>query len=121
MATNKRTLKKEIRRICGALAGECVMAKIIIPGVNQEDFNHIIYKLADLQESAIRLISVDFPQSPSSFDSAKAYKEARTHYFKDSFRKLKHNFNVRVEELVKEMNKALPDEQKLANKAAAGK
>ncbi|MDE5752870.1 MAG: hypothetical protein K2H88_09560 [Duncaniella sp.] len=118
MASNKRLLKKEIRTICGALAGECVIAKLTIPGVNPESFNQIIYKLADLQESAIRLVSVEFPQSPSSFDNKKAYADARHAYFKEAFAKLEDNFNKRVEELVKEMNAALPDEQKIANKEA---
>lgn len=121
MAANKRLLKKEIRRICGALAGECVIAKLTVPGINPEDFNHIIYKLADLQESAVRLVSVEFPQSPSSFESMKAYRDARHAYFKESFTKLKLEFNKRVEVLVKEMNSALPEEQKKANKASATK
>ncbi len=121
MAANKRLLKKEIRSICGALAGECVVANITIPGVNPEDFNKIIYELADLQESALRLVSVDFPQSPSSFDSKKAYIDARRGYYKESFRKLKIEFNKRVEEIVKEMNAALPDAQKQANKKAVTK
>lgn len=121
MAANKRLLKKEIRSICGALAGECVVAKITIPGVNPEEFNKIIYELADLQESALRLVSVDFPQGPSSFDSKKAYVEARRAYFKEAFTKLKIEFNKRVEEIVKEMNAALPEEQKKANKDSVAK
>ena len=36
MASNKRLLKKEIRIICGALAGECVVAKLSIPGIDRE-------------------------------------------------------------------------------------
>ncbi len=118
MAANKRLLKKEIRTICGSLAGECVIAKLTIPGVNHEDFNKIIYELADLQDSAISLISVSFPQSASAFDGIKAYKDARRKYFKESFNRLKSIFNNRVDEIVKEMNAALPEEQKAANKAA---
>lgn len=117
MATNKRVLKKEIRRICGSLAGECVVAKLTIPGVNPEAFNKIIYHLADLQQSAIRLISVDFPQSPKDFANNGEYLKARRDYYKKSFGTLKANFNKRVAELVKEMNAALPAEAKEANKA----
>ncbi|MDE6394466.1 MAG: hypothetical protein K2K77_03900 [Duncaniella sp.] len=67
MAANKRLLKKEIHRICGALAGECVIAKIAIPGIDREKLNEIIYQLADLQVSALRLVSVDFPGTPGSY------------------------------------------------------
>ncbi|MCI9284734.1 MAG: hypothetical protein HFJ91_02790 [Muribaculaceae bacterium] len=121
MASNKRLLKKEIRTICGALAGECVLAKLSIPGVNPESYNKIIYELADIQESALSLVNVDFPQSPAAFDSRKAYMDARHSYFKQAYRKLKGNFNSRIEDVVKEMNAALPAEQKEANKSASGK
>ena len=72
MAANKRLLKKEIHRICGALAGECVLAKIAIPGIDREKLNEIIYQLADLQASALRLVSVEFPRTPRSFDTGKS-------------------------------------------------
>ncbi len=73
MAANKRLLKKEIHRICGALAGECVLAKLAIPGISREKLNEIIYQLADLQQSALRLVSIDFPGVPSGYNSRKEY------------------------------------------------
>lgn len=118
MSTNKRLLKKEIRSICGALAGECVIAKITVPGINPETLNKIIYELAELQESALKRVSVAFPQSQSAFENAKAYHDARAKYFKAAFSSLKDEFNKHVEKIVKEMNEALPAEQKEANKKA---
>ena len=116
MASSKRLLKKEIRSICGALAGECVIAKITIPGINPETLNKIIYELADLQSNALRRVSVEFPQSPKAFATVKEYKDARTKYFKAAFTSLKNEFNAHVEKIVKDMNAALPAEQKEANK-----
>lgn len=109
MAANKRLLKKEIHRICGALAGECVLAKIAIPGIDREKLNEIIYQLADLQASALRLVSVEFPRTPRSFDNRKEYADARRAYFKASFAKLREHFNARVQEILKEMNATVPD------------
>ena len=109
MAANKRLLKKEIHRICGALAGECVLAKIAIPGIVREKLNEIIYQLADLQASALRLVSVEFPRTPRSFDNRKEYADARRAYFKASFAKLREHFNARVQEILKEMNATVPD------------
>ena len=109
MAANKRLLKKEIHRICGALAGECVLAKIAIPGIDREKLNEIIYQLADLQASALRLVSVEFPRTPRSFDNRKEYADARRAYFKASFAKLREHFNTRVQEILKEMNATVPD------------
>ena len=109
MAANKRLLKKEIHRICGALAGECVLAKIAIPGIDREKLNEIIYQLADLQASALRLVSVEFPRTPRSFVIRKEYADARRAYFKASFAKLREHFNARVQEILKEMNATVPD------------
>ncbi|MCM1521328.1 MAG: hypothetical protein NC039_01590 [Muribaculaceae bacterium] len=116
MATNKRILKKEIRMICGALAGECVIAKITVPGINPEKLNEIIYDIADLQSNAIRMISVKFPQTESAFASKKEYADAKHKYFHAAFRKLKGDFNAHVDKILKEMNSALPKAQKEANK-----
>lgn len=119
MASNKRLLKKEIRMICGALAGECVVAKITIPGIDPEELNQIIYELAGLQENALSRISFDFPQSPKSFENGHEYRKARKQYFAAAYRKLKGEFNAHIDAIVKKMNAALPAEQKEANKAAA--
>ncbi len=118
MASNKRLLKKEIRSICGALAGECVIAQITIPGISSEALNKIIYELAELQENAIKRISVSFPQSPSGFEKANEYKKARAKYFNAAFASLKKEFNNHIDTIIKEMNSALPQEQKEANKKA---
>lgn len=119
MASNKRLLKKEIRMICGSLAGECVLAKLTMPATNPETFNQIIYELAGLQENALSLTNFDFPQSPKAFASAREYRKARREYFAAAYGKLKSEFNDHIEAIVKKMNAALPAEQKEANKAAA--
>ena len=118
MASNKRILKKEIRMICGALAGECVIAKITVPGIDPEKLNEIIYELAELQYNALSRVNFDFPQSPKAFANAAEYNKARSAYFKAAYRKLKGEFNAHVEAIVKKMNEALPQAQKDANKAA---
>lgn len=115
MASNKRLLKKEIRIICGALAGECVVAKITIPGIDREKLNEIIFELADLQENALSRISVSFPQTAKSFANGNDYRKARTAYFKAAFTKLKAEFNSHVDAIIKKMNAVLPQEQKDAN------
>ncbi len=119
MASNKRLLKKEIRMICGSLAGECVIAKLTVPGINSEKINQIIYEIAGLQENALKRVSFDFPQSPKSFGTPGEYRKARRAYFNAGYGKLKDEFNAHVETIVKKMNAELPQEQKEANKAAA--
>lgn len=118
MASNKRLLKKEIRIICGALAGECVVAKVTVPGIDREQLNSIICELADLQQNALRRISISFPQSEKSFPNGQAYRKARREYFSAAFRKLKDEFNAHIDQIVKKMNATLPQDQKDANMAA---
>lgn len=108
MAANKRLLKKEIHRICGALAGECVLARIAIPGIDGEKLNELIFQLAELQESALKLVSIDFPQTPKSFATRKEYATARRAYYRASFAKLREHFNTRVQQILKEMNATVP-------------
>ena len=107
MANSKRAIKKEIYRICGALAGECVMARLAVPGIDSEALNKCVYDLAELQMSALKLVSVDFPGSQKSYATRKAYTDARRAYFRASFAKLRQNFNKRIEEILHEMNVAL--------------
>ncbi|MDE6581662.1 MAG: hypothetical protein K2K47_03950 [Duncaniella sp.] len=120
--SNKRLLKKEIRNICGALAGECIIVKWAIDGIDAEKMNEIVYKIADLQETTIERVSVAFDRTPSSFDyDMKAYNKARNQYYKAAFKSLKADFNKSVEEIIKEMNACLPAAAKEAAKAAAAK
>lgn len=118
MASSKRLLKKEIRVICGALAGECVVAKITVPGIDREKINEIIYELAELQEKALGRINFDFPQSEKSFSNKGEYNKARSAYFTAGFRKLKSEFNSHIDLILKKMNALLPQEQKDANIAS---
>lgn len=108
MSTNKRTLKKEIRLICGSMAAECVMAIIDIPGADREKFDDCIRSIAELQTNVLRLVNLSFPRSASSFESKKEYAAEKSKYYKASFRKLKADFNHRLEEIIKDMNSALP-------------
>lgn len=117
--SNKRLLKKEIRLICGSLAGECVIAKIAVPGINPETINEIIYDIADLQANSLALVNVACPHAASGYETKKAYADARAKYYREAFRKLKSDFNTRIEKIVKDMNAALPAGQKEANKKAA--
>lgn len=117
MAANKRSLKKEIHRICGAIAGECIISRIAFPGSNPEKFNELIYRTADLQSSALKLVNVDFPGSPSGYASRKEYNDARHAYYNASFAKLREHFNSRVHEIIHELNETIhsgstPEERK---------
>ena len=117
--SNKRLLKKEIQIICGNLAGECALANLTVPGIETEKMNAVIYEIAELQQNALHRVSVQFPQSPSAFESGKQYHAAARKFYNDAFTSLRNEFNTHVKSIVKKMNALLPAEQKDANRKAA--
>lgn len=115
---NKRELKKAIKAICGDIAGECLISRHFVPNIDQEKMGEIILKIADLQYATIDNVTFSFDKSASSFADRHEYKTARDTYFRKGYAKLIGEFNKSVEEIVREMNAALPATQKEANKAA---
>lgn len=112
---NKRSLKKAVRNVCADIATECLIAAQYVKGVEPEKMDAVIQKLADLQSSALSSISFGFDKIPSDFASVKEYKCAKERYFKKAFSSIKHKFSLHINEIVKEMNEALPEEVKQAN------
>jgi hypothetical protein len=118
---NKRDLKKYIKNVCGDIAGECIFAKFYFDGVDCEKMDDIIVKAAIMQTNMIDKVSVTFDKTPKSFDNACEYKKARKAYFKGCYNQLKKELNDEVNAIVAEMNGAMTNEQKAANKEALNK
>lgn len=115
---NKRILKKQIRHICGDLAVEAAIAIHMIPDINTGVMNDVIVSVADLQSNTLQKMSFSFDKVAHDFDVRTDYNKAKSDYNKAAYKKLIKTFNTSVREIVKKMNEALPEAQKLANKAA---
>lgn len=113
---NKRDLKKEIQYVCGDIAAECLIAKNFVKGVDKEKLTEVIGKVADLQISAIDAVSFSFDKLPKDFENGAAYNKARYTYFRKAYTALREKFYTKVNDLVKEMNAAIPQEVKDNNK-----
>ena len=84
--------------------------------------DNIIVRTAILQTNTIDKVSVSFDKTLKSFDGdAKAYKKAHKAYFKECYKQLHEQLNDEVNAIVAEMNKAISQEQKNANKDALSK
>lgn len=105
---NKRSLKKAIKLACGNIAGECMIARELIPGINQEKIDEAVFKIADLQCETIDKVTFSFDKTEASFDSKKAYRDARSKYFRKAYHKLTSDFDASVQSIVNDMNAALP-------------
>lgn len=116
--SSKRVLKKEIRRVCGNLASECILAQEAFPSIDKEKMHQVVVQIATLQEHALQRVSAGFDRAKLSFDSGREYRAARHAYYQKAFADIKEEFNSRVAEIVKEMNALLPQEVKDANKEA---
>ncbi len=109
---NKRGLKRQIKGICGELAAECVMAMHVIPDIDSDKMHDVIASIANLQCASLRHATFGFDKSPRDFESAHDYKSAKYVYFKKAYGALVQEFNQKVEEIVKNMNAALPSHKK---------
>lgn len=105
---NRRNLKKLIRYACGDIAGECLFASNLIPGVNTEKLDQAIIDAAMLQTSTLSRVSIDFDKTPRDFENRAEYTKARRAYYAKAYAALKCDFNKQISEIVKEMNSALP-------------
>lgn len=113
---NKRELKKEIQYVCGDIAAECLITKNFVKGVDKEKLNDVVGKVADLQISALDAVSFSFDKLPKDFENGAAYRKARYAYFRKAYKALREKFYAKLNELVKEMNAAIPQEVKDNNK-----
>lgn len=114
---NKRDLKKQVRYICGDLASECMLAADYVKGVDRTTMQKIVSEIARLQTATLANMSFAFDKVPSDFDNGATYTKERLAYNRKAFNALRAKFNSRVQEIVKDMNAALPQAVKDANKA----
>jgi hypothetical protein len=72
----------------------------------------IVAKVADLQISAVNGVTFSFDKTPRSFEHRGAYRKARRAYFHQAYKAFREKFYDKVNDLVKEMNAAIPQEVK---------
>lgn len=101
---SKRTLKKQIRYICGDLVGECLLIAEICPDDKLQEINQLIVDLAVLQETTIAHTNFAFDKSPRDFASEADYRRAKGKYTREAFRTLHKQFNASLSECVHRMN-----------------
>ena len=105
---NKRTLKKNISRICGALAGDAILAGYF-DNVDRSRIEDIVRRVAALQEVSRAKVSFWYDKAPRDFEGdLRAYHKARRAYFRAGFEKLRSEFNHEAISILKELNEAVP-------------
>lgn len=107
---NKRQLKKFIRNFCGAAASEILIARAAFPSVERRKVYDIVKEIAALQAASLNRVNLTFDKTPSAFESPRAYTAARRAYFRAAYGKLLQEFDARMEDIVKKMNEALPED-----------
>ncbi len=112
---NKRDLKKMVNYVCADIATECLIASEYVKGVDAAKMDAVIAKLADIQTLALSNIAFSFDAVRSDFANPKDYNKAKSAYFHRAYQSLKQKFHEKVNEVVKDMNQALPEEVKAAN------
>lgn len=116
--SSKRQLKKFIKRCCAAFAAEILIARYTFTGISTEKVHDILRKLAHLQESTLAKTNISFDYTPSETDPAE-YRKLKRAYYHKAYAKLIEEFMAELDNILKEMNSALPEEAKEILKEAA--
>lgn len=116
MASIRKT-KKNIRYACGDIAAELLIASHAIKDFNKAETTKIIGEIASMQVDALAKCSFDFDKAKSDFETGKAYRQARSKYASAAFHKLSEEFGKRMQEIVDQMNAAMPQRVRDAVKA----
>lgn len=102
---NKRNLKKNIKNICGDIAGEAIFACYTYENIDVAKMNDAVIALADLQESSIVKVSVSYDKNLNSFGKdKKAYNKAKSAYFQSCYKALIVQFNDTLKQILADMN-----------------
>ncbi len=116
---NKRNLKKNIEYVCADIVGECLFAQDAFEGIDVAKMDEVIFKVALLQDSAIKKISVNYDKQPKDYKSNPSeYRKGRRVYFKAVEKAIAEYVRDGIDAIVKEMNSLLPAAQREANKKA---
>ena len=115
---NKRDLKKFIRNTCGNIALDMVIVGDHFSQIDKKDVEKIVFDCAVLQTTTISRLGIAFDRTEADFATKAEYAAARRKYFRRAYTALLEQFDKDVEELVKNMNQALPDEVRQSLKQA---
>ena len=109
---SRRQLKKKISYVCGELAAEILLASHVLDNIDRATVNRIVSEIAALQVNSRGMVTVAFDKVPRDFDDLHAYNRARRAYYKQAFASLRKEFGEKVLALVKEMNAAVPADER---------
>lgn len=118
---NKRIVKKNIHRLCGALAAELLSAASCIDGFDGSKVPEVVGRIAQLQVNSLAHCSFSFDKAPTDFADARAFNSARRRYNRSAFARLQADIETETSAILKEMNAMLPQAARDAVKSAAGK
>lgn len=116
--SNRRELKKYVHAVCGDLAAGILETSYAFENVKKADVIDIVNDIAALQIDTLAKISVAFDKTPSAMDPGQ-YRKARRAYYRNAAKALLEEFNKSVDEILKKINAALPDDVRSELKAVA--
>lgn len=96
--SNKRSIKKNIHRICGEAAIDVLM------NLPSDKAREIVIKIAELQTTSLANMSFDFDRSRRDFPNGRMYNQARRHYNRQAIKKLNTEFNNALKRIVEQLN-----------------
>ena len=115
---NKRQLKKFIRHNCGMFAAEILLARAEFPEIDRKTVYDIVRALASLQTRTLSRANVAYDHSRRDSDPA-TYRKERSAYSRKAYRRLLDEYYTSLDDILKKMNAALPENVRAMLKEAA--
>lgn len=96
---NKRSIKKQVRNICGQAAVDVLL------NLPYDKARSAVLELATLQTRTLANASFRFDRSARAFADRRAYNRAKTEYMHAAYRKLLEDFRSGLQKIVDNINK----------------
>lgn len=116
---NKRILKKQIKYAFGELALQTYMTLEFIEKADKAKLEKLLGEINDRDAKAVKNVTFSFDKTPRDFENRQAYNKAKRAYYKQAFKTFTAKLSEEYQQMVKELNSAIPSDQKEVNKAIA--
>lgn len=113
---NRRSLKKYVHLVCGALAAGVLETSYEYNCIDKKDVNEILGEIAHLQAGTLSLLSLSYDKSRK--EDPAAYRKGRREYFHKSITALMNSFDSKVKEIIAKINSKIPAEVRDSLKAS---
>lgn len=115
---NKRTFKKTVDCLSGAICEDIMINFFAIKDIDKEKADASVARILDVTDAVRIGANHVFGKCVRDFADKKEYMKAKKAFFKKHFAELNATYGSNISEAIKEFNASVPDKIKEENKRA---